>query len=104
MVAHALRKRLRKAMGSLGRSAGHRRGNIFDVMGCTRADAVRHLESKFLPGMSWANRREWHIDHIRPLASFDLLDPEQYRQACALSNLQPLWARDNIAKGAKILA
>jgi HNH endonuclease. len=53
--------------------------------------------------MSWDNygRDGWHIDHIRPCASFDLTDPEQQRQCFHYTNLQPLWAADNIRKGAK---
>lgn len=52
--------------------------------------------------MSFENYGEWHIDHIRPLASFDLRDPDQVKAACHFSNLQPLWAAENIRKGARI--
>lgn len=69
-------------------------------LGCTPAELVAHLEAQFQPGMSWENRGEWHVDHIRPLASFDLSDPEQRATACHYTNLQPLWAADNLAKGA----
>lgn len=68
-------------------------------------DIVRkHIESQFRPGMSWKNhgRRTWHLDHKKPLSSFDLTDESQFRQACHYTNLQPLWAYDNISKGAKI--
>lgn len=67
-------------------------------------DALRaHLESRFLPGMSWKNFGQWHIDHARPLASFSFIGPADpdFRAAWALSNLQPLWALDNIRKGAR---
>jgi hypothetical protein len=47
-------------------------------------------------------RRLWHIDHIRPLASFDLTDPKQQRQAFHYTNLQSLWAKENLSKGKKI--
>ena len=57
------------------------------------------LEARFTPGMTWDNYGEWHIDHVRPLASFDLTDVEQCKAACHYSNLQPLRARDNMAKG-----
>jgi hypothetical protein len=59
-----------------------------------------HIESKFQPGMTWSNRglHGWHVDHIRPCASFDLTDPEQQRACCHYTNLQPLWARDNWIK------
>lgn len=61
------------------------------------------LESLFSEGMTWENYGEWHIDHVRPVASFDFsVDLLQTVRACwALSNLQPLWAIDNIKKGKK---
>jgi hypothetical protein len=49
--------------------------------------------------MSWENYGKWHIDHIKPLSLFDLEDPEQLKQACHYTNLQPLWAEENIRKG-----
>lgn len=73
------------------------------AVGCDIAELKNYLESKFQPGMTWENygTQGWHIDHIRPLSSFDLTDPEQFRQACHYTNLQPLWAKDNLKKGAK---
>ena len=62
-------------------------------------DVVKaHLERQFVDGMTWENRGAWHVDHIRPCASFDLTDPEQQRQCFHYTNLQPLWAEDNLAK------
>jgi len=57
-----------------------------------------------MPGMGWHNMSEWHIDHIMPLASFNFtgLDDPAVREAWALSNLRPLWAADNIRKGARL--
>jgi len=65
---------------------------------------MRHLERQFLSGMSWGNRSEWHIDHIRPLASFsfEAVDDPDFKAAWALTNLRPLWGADNIRKGAKL--
>lgn len=75
-----------------------------EYLGASFDDVKAYLESRFLPGMSWDNYgpNGWHIDHIKPIASFDLLDPEQVKQAAHYTNLQPLWALDNLCKGAKI--
>lgn len=71
------------------------------LIGCSIAQLQAHLESLWQPGMSWANHAHdgWHIDHIVPLSSFDLSDPEQQKAAMNYTNLQPLWALDNISKG-----
>lgn len=73
------------------------------LVGYTITDLMAHLEAQFLPGMSWDNRGEWHIDHIRPLCSFSFQTPDdpQFREAWALTNLQPLWAADNLKKGGR---
>lgn len=64
---------------------------------------MAHLERQFLPGMSWGNKGEWHIDHVRPLSSFKFQGPEdaEFQAAWALSNLRPLWGIDNIRKQAR---
>ena len=81
-----------------------------DLIGCSADFLKKHLENQFQPGMSWNNYGNpngdhsecWHIDHILPCASFDLSDPKQQQKCFHYSNLQPLWAKDNISKGAKI--
>lgn len=75
-----------------------------DVVDYSVAELMAHLERQFLRGMSWENMGEWHIDHIVPLASFsfDSLDDGEFKRAWALTNLRPLWARDNIRKGSRI--
>lgn len=77
---------------------------ISKVLGCTALELTIHLEKQFSPGMSWDNYGfyGWHIDHILPLSSFNLKDIEQYRKACHHTNLQPMWAVDNLRKGAKV--
>jgi hypothetical protein len=74
-----------------------------DLIGCTIEELRQHLEAQFINSMNWNNygRTGWHIDHIRPCASFDLTDAEQQRQCFHYTNLQPLWAAENIRKGAK---
>lgn len=68
------------------------------LLGCGLQQFKAHIESQFSEGMSWANRSEWHIDHIRPCASFDLSDPEQQKQCFHFSNLKPEWATNNLKK------
>jgi hypothetical protein len=73
------------------------------LVGYTITDLMAHLERQFVDGMSWDNRADWHIDHRRPLVSFEFQTPDcpQFREAWALSNLQPLWATDNLKKGGR---
>lgn len=82
-----------------------------DLIGCSLSECKTHIESLFLPGMTWDNHGKWkkgrpmtwHVDHIKPCDSFDLSDPLQ-KQACFhYTNLQPLWAIDNYRKSNKII-
>lgn len=74
--------------------------NTLAVTGCDLQFLRGWLESRFQPGMSWDNygRKGWHVDHIIPCSAFDLSDPIQVRQCFHYSNLQPLWAEDNLRK------
>ena len=96
---HNMKSRIRIAIKGATKTA-----NTKTLLGCTGEQARRHLESQFTDGMSWDNYglHGWHIDHIIPCASFDLSDPEQQRQCFHYTNLQPLWAKDNLEKSAKI--
>ena len=71
------------------------------ILGCSFDTLKKHFESKFTEGMNWDNQGEWHIDHIIPLATAkteeDVIRLNHY------TNLQPLWAKDNLSKGSKIL-
>jgi len=77
-------------------------GSAVRDLGCSIATLKTYLEVQFEPDMSWNNYGEWHIDHIRPLSSFDLVDREQFLVACHYTNLQPLWAEDNLSKGINV--
>lgn len=72
-----------------------------ELLGCTTENFVSYIETRFVKGMTWENygAKGWHIDHIRPCASFDLTDIEQQKACFHYTNLQPLWARDNCRKG-----
>ena len=74
------------------------------MVGCSWAQLQKHLEGLFTEGMNWDNQgfTGWHIDHIIPIASFDLTIPEQQLACFHYKNLQPLWAGDNMSKGCKI--
>lgn len=73
------------------------------LLGCTMDEFKAYLESKFKNGMNWNNYgfNGWHIDHIVPCASFDLTKPEQQKKCFHYTNLQPLWAIENLKKGAR---
>lgn len=91
-IKDRLRKRLWDCLGgTVGKRSRALTGASIEVV-------KEHLERQFKKGMSWENRGEWHVDHIRPCASFDLTDPEQQKQCFHYTNLQPLWAAENISK------
>ena len=72
-----------------------------EYLGCSWLELRAHLESQFTDGMTWDNYGEWHVDHIVPLAIAE--DRDELIKLCHHTNLRPLWAFDNISKGAKIL-
>lgn len=72
-----------------------------ELLGCTFEQAKKHIESLFLDGMNWNNYGKWHIDHIKPCALFDLTIESNQFMCFNYKNLQPLWAIDNLRKGAK---
>ena len=74
-----------------------------DLLGCTIEELWIHLKKSFKPGMTKENYGKWHVDHIRPCSSFDLTKPEEQAKCFHYTNLQTLWAHENLSKGAKIL-
>jgi len=97
---------LRSVIGKVLRSKGATKcARSQELLGCTIAEYKQHLESQFHEGMTWDNHsmHGWHVDHIIPLDYFNLKDPEQQKKAFHYTNLQPLWAKDNIAKSNKLL-
>jgi len=84
-------------------SSLNKNNRTFDIIGCTPQFLKEHLESQFVIGMTWENHGlvGWHIDHIIPLSSAKT-DEEIYK-LCHYTNLQPLWFKDNLKKGNKIL-
>lgn len=91
--------KLRVRVGDTLKHKGARKAaKTMELIGCTIEHLITHLERQFQLGMTWANQGLWHIDHIRPCSSFDLTDPEHKRRRFHWSNLQPLWAVENLAK------
>jgi hypothetical protein len=101
-VQYRLAKTLRSRLGKLIKGQCKTASAVRDL-GCSIPELILYIESKFNPGMTWDNWSftGWHIDHIMPLCSFDLTDREQLLRAIHYTNLQPLWALENLAKNGR---
>jgi len=77
----------------------------FDLLGYTIEELMIHLEGLFTEGMTWENYGKWHVDHKRPMTTFKFTstDDIEFKECWALTNLQPLWAPDNLSKGPRYL-
>lgn len=91
-----LRKRIWKVLKENSKSQ-----TTLELLSCSIEKLKAYLESKFKKGMTWSNYGKWHIDHIRPCVSFDLSIPEEQKKCFHYTNLQPLWAEENLKKGKK---
>lgn len=93
----SISRRISKAVGR--ESPG---SSVFALLGYSIDELRAHLERQFLNGMNWDNYGEWHIDHIVPLSSFhfETSDDPNLKRAWCLTNLRPLWAKDNRRKHA----
>ncbi len=94
-----LRSRLSHAL-----HGNYTRGTVMKLVGCSLQHLKDYLESQFTEGMTWDNYGlvGWHMDHIIPCASFDLTNEEEQRKCFHYTNLQPLWAKDNLRKGSSV--
>lgn len=100
-INYYLRTKIRsRILRALKRNS--KKDSSYQLLGCSIQFLKEYLESKFQQGMSWNNRDKWHIDHILPCSSFDLSKEENQRKCFHYSNLQPLWAKDNLLKSDKI--
>jgi hypothetical protein len=103
-IAHCVRKRIGDTLKHFIRTGrAVKAAKSETLLGCTYADYVRYLESKFQPGMTWDNygfgEDKWNIDHILACASFDLAKPIEQHKCFHYSNTQPMWQSENLAKG-----
>jgi len=111
-IRERLRRQLKKkakrdGVQELMRGAIRRNGGspmVELLLGYSIDDLKLHLERQFTSGMNWEKfkRGEIHIDHIIPQRAFDLSNDDEWRKCWCLSNLQPLWACDNLKKGASV--
>ena len=99
-IANMFRSRTCRA---IKQQLGFKKVKSIELLGCSIRDLMTHLESKFYADMSWENYGScWHIDHIRPCASFNLQNEQEQKICFHYSNLQPLTAKDNLNKGARL--
>ncbi len=98
VLVSRLRRRIRHALKGTNKTQ-----NTLSLIGCSQPELIRYLKSKLTHDMTWSDviQGRIHIDHIRPCATFNLNDPTQQKTCFHFSNLQPLWATDNLRKGAK---
>lgn len=99
-----LLKTLRSRLGNaINRQNSIKSDSTIELLGCSVSFLKGYLAYKFKEGMIWENHGEWHIDHIKPCASFNLLDEEEQKKCFHYTNLQPLWASENLSKGCKYI-
>lgn len=93
----AMRDRLSRRMSEVLRKLRTaKREPTLTLLGYTATDLHRHLERQFLPGMTWQNRAQWHIDHIVPMSTASTI--EDVVRLNQLPNLRPMWAGENLRK------
>jgi hypothetical protein len=101
-LKNRLRNRIHSAIRYNTNYENQKDQTTLTLLGVSNIEFVwKQLESKFKPGMTRENCGKWHIDHIVPCSSFDLKCPVQQLTCFHYSNLQPLWAKENLSKGAK---
>jgi hypothetical protein len=98
-LEHNIRCRIRMALKNNSKTSSSK-----ELLGCSIEELKKHLEKQFKEGMSWNNYcyRSWHIDHIIPVAKYNLLLEEEQKKCFHYTNLQPLWAEENMKKGNRI--
>lgn len=108
-IASGLRGRLYKAL--VDQNALDKKGHIMELLGISLTEYRKYLEKQFQPGMSWGNwgsyrvetPQVWNIEHTIPVATFNLTNPEEQRRAFHYTNTTPMWGKENLEKGAKLI-
>ena len=99
IILRALRRRLSDTIRKVG---ANKKASTMEMLGCSAEDFKNYFENKFREGMIWENYGTWHIDHINPCDSFNLTKDEEQKRCFHYTNLQPLWAKENLIKSNKI--
>jgi len=88
----------------LKESQVQKNGHYFDILKYSPENLIEHLENKFKDNMTWDNYGEWHVDHIKPISSFQIneIGDKEFMSCWSLENLQPLWGEENIRKSNKL--
>jgi hypothetical protein len=73
-----------------------------ELIGCNKDDLKIYLSSKFTDNMNFDNYGLWELDHIKPIASFNLENIEELKECFNYKNIQPLWKEDNNEKSNKL--
>ena len=94
MFIQIIRQCVRK---SFKRKGYTKNSKTYQIIGGEWDEVKLHFETLFQPGMNWDNHGDWHIDHIKPLSLAK--DEKEIIELCHYTNLQPLWAEDNLKKG-----
>ena len=102
-IMSVLRSRVTGSIKMIKNPTSRKRERTITLLGCSIEEFKHHIEALWEPGMTWDNygHSTWVLDHIRPIASFDLTDPKQQRQCFNHKNIQPLWAEENRIKSDK---
>lgn len=95
-ITQNLRTRLNKVLKGKNKSQ-----STIKLLGCSIEFLKKHLESKFKSGMNWNNYGQWHIDHKNPIVTYNLSNPQEQKRCFHYTNLQPLWAEENLKKSKK---
>ena len=98
---YKMKSYLRTRTSAAFKNKGYKKNSKTEnMLGISYEKVKKHIGRQFQKGMTWSNYGEWHIDHIMPLSSAKT--EAELLKLCHYRNLQPLWAADNISKGAKI--
>lgn len=94
-----VKDRMRARINMLFRGVSKSKRTL-EILGCSWEFLLIHIERQFAKGMTWANRGEWHIDHIQPLAIAS--NEEELVALNHFTNIRPLWAKENLLKGDRV--